>query len=82
MNTGLNKGNALMQMAGILGVDVADTIAAGDAPNDLDMIKAAGIGCAMSNGTDEVKAAADYVTERDNNSGGVAEIIEKFVLGE
>ena len=28
----------------------------------------------------EVKAEADYVTERTNNEGGVAEVIEKFVL--
>ena len=77
---GLNKGNALRQMAGLIGVDIADTIAAGDAVNDLPMIKAAGIGCAMSNATADVKEAADYVTERDNNNSGVAEIIERFIL--
>ena len=77
---GLNKGNALRQMAGLIGVDIADTIAAGDAANDLPMIKAAGIGCAMSNATADVKEAADYVTERDNNNSGVAEIIDRFIL--
>ena len=77
---GLDKGKALIQMADILGIPVEDTIAAGDQANDLEMIKAAGIGCAMKNGTEEVKTAADYVTELDNNEGGVAEIIEGFVL--
>ena len=28
----------------------------------------------------EVKQAADYITENDNNHDGVAEIIHKFVL--
>ena len=67
-------------MAGLIEVDIADTIAAGDAANDLPMIKAAGIGCAMSNATADVKEAADYVTERDNNNSGVAEIIDRFIL--
>lgn len=77
---GLNKGNALRQMAKVLNVAVSDTIAAGDQANDIDMIRAAGVGCAMSNAEKEVKEAADYITEKDNNRGGVAEIIEKFVL--
>lgn len=77
---GLNKGRALSRMAGILGIPVKDTVAAGDQANDVDMISAAGTGCAMANGTDEIKKVADYVTERDNNHAGVAEIIERFIL--
>ena len=80
VNKGLNKGNALRQLAELIGVDIEDTIAAGDAANDITMIEAAGIGCAMSNATDDVKQVADYVTEKDNNNSGVAEIIEKFIL--
>ena len=41
---------------------------------------AMGIGCAMINGSDDVKAQADYITVLDNNQGGVAEIIERFIL--
>ncbi len=80
VSKGLNKGNALLQMAEILGVDRENTISAGDAGNDLQMIEAAGLGCAMSNATDEIKAAAGYITERDNNECGVAEIIDRFIL--
>ena len=80
VNKGLNKGNALRQLAELIGVDIEDTIAAGDAANDIPMIEAAGIGCAMSNATDDVKKVADYVTENDNNNSGVAEIIRKFIL--
>ena len=44
------------------------------------MIKSAGIGCAVANARSEVKAAADYVTERDNNQAAIAEIIKKFMM--
>jgi hydroxymethylpyrimidine pyrophosphatase-like HAD family hydrolase len=43
------------------------------------MIRAAGIGVAMANGTEEVKTYADYVTLRDNNHDGIAEIVDKFL---
>ncbi|MBM3706282.1 MAG: hypothetical protein FJW66_07155 [Actinobacteria bacterium] len=43
------------------------------------MIKLAGIGIAMGNAPEDVKSAADY-TVGDNDSDGVAEALEKFVL--
>ena len=44
------------------------------------MIRAAGLGCAMANGIEAVKAEAGYITKRDNNHCGVAEIVEKFMI--
>ncbi len=43
------------------------------------MIQAAGIGVAMANGLEEVKAAADFIT-LSNDEDGVAAAIEKIVL--
>ncbi|WP_275555602.1 HAD hydrolase family protein [Pseudoflavonifractor capillosus] len=63
-----------------LGIPIENTVAAGDAANDLSMLRAAGIGVAMCNGTDEAKAAADAVTCQDNNHDGMAEIIEKYLV--
>lgn len=77
---GVNKGNAIVWMCQKLGIDIADSIACGDADNDLAMIRTAGIGVAMANGTDEAKASADYITEQDNNHDGIAEVVEKFLL--
>lgn len=77
---GLSKGNALVQLAQRLGIPIENTVAAGDAANDLSMLRATGIGVAMCNGTDEAKAAADAVTCRDNNHDGIAEIIEKYLV--
>ena len=76
---GMNKGQAVERMCRLLGVDIADAVAVGDEANDLSMIRAAGVGVAMANGTGEVKAAADYVTTRDNNHDGVAEVVEVFL---
>lgn len=76
---GLNKGHALRQMASLLHIPLENTVAAGDAQNDLSMIHAAHIGVCMCNGCPECKAAADYVTLRDNNHDGIAEVIEKFI---
>ncbi len=77
---GVSKGSAIRWLCRYLDADISQTVAAGDAANDLSMIKTAAVGAAMCNGEDAVKASADYVTERDNDHSGVAEIIEKFVL--
>lgn len=78
---GTNKGAGLERLASLLGVDLSETIAIGDNSNDISMIKAAGLGCAVANASDEAKACADYVCQADNNAGAVAEVIEKFILG-
>lgn len=75
---GMNKGEAVRMLCARLGVEIENAVACGDAANDLAMLKAAGIGVAMINGSDEVKAAADYITTRDNNHDGVAEAADKF----
>ena len=75
---GVNKGEAVKMLCSLVGVDIENAVAVGDAANDLAMLKAAGVGVAMANGSDEVKAAADYITIRDNNHDGVAEVADKF----
>lgn len=79
---GVSKGQAIVEMSKILGFSIEDSIAIGDERNDMSMIRAAGLGVCMKNGLDVVKEIADYVTESDNNQGGVGEVIEKFVLKE
>ena len=77
---GIHKGSALERLCGILNIPVANSIAAGDEENDLTMLLAAGIGCAMANAVPTVKQAADYVTVHNNDEDGIAEIVEKFLL--
>lgn len=75
-----NKGEAIRFMCRHLGVDIIDTVAAGDEENDLPMIEAAGVGVCMKNGVDSLKEAADYITDNTNNECGIKEIIAKFIL--
>lgn len=74
-----NKGVGLRKLAEILGVNPDAAMAIGDTENDLAIIEAAGIGVAMGNATDAVKARADYVTTT-NTKDGVAAAIEHFIL--
>lgn len=77
---GVSKGNAMTALCTHLGIPLGNTIAAGDAENDISMIEAAAIGVVMQNADESIKSHGNYVTTRDNNHDGVAEIIEKFML--
>ena len=63
----------------IIGIKPEEIIAFGDAENDLDMIRFAGIGIAMGNGEEAVKAAADYVTA-DIDDDGIEKALKHFNL--
>ena len=51
------------------GMDRSEIMAFGDGENDMDMLRFAGIGVAMGNASDMVKAAADYVTDTVDENG-------------
>lgn len=55
-----------------------DTMAIGDAGNDLTMIKMAAIGVAMENSFPEIKKVARYVTT-SNEASGVAQALNTYV---
>ena len=75
---GMSKGEAVKMLSQMMDVEITETVSVGDAANDLSMIEAAGIGVAMANATQEVKAVADYITTLDNNHDGIAEVVERF----
>lgn len=70
-----NKGNALKRFAESLGLTLENCMAIGDGLNDLSMVKVAGMGVAMANAEDEVKAAAKMVTA-SNDEDGVAKALD------
>jgi hypothetical protein len=77
---GVAKDASLEALLARLGYTRENLMACGDGMNDCSMIRYAGVGVAMQNAVDGVKAVADYVTEADNNHDGVAEAVEKFIL--
>lgn len=76
---GSSKGVALQFVAQHLGIPLKAVIAVGDNLNDLEMIQLAGLGVAMGNAPDELKAHADFVTAT-NEQEGLRHVIERFIL--
>ena len=74
---GMDKGVGLADLCEKIGLTLADAVAAGDSANDVGMLKAAGLGCCMSNGTPDAKAAADRVIG-DVREDGLAALIEEL----
>ena len=79
LNKEVSKGQGLIQLAKILDIPLAETMAIGDAENDLSMLEAAGLAIAMGNAVPEIIAIADFQTST-NDEHGVAVALEKFVL--
>jgi Cof subfamily protein (haloacid dehalogenase superfamily) len=74
------KWAALARVARGLGVPPEEIAAIGDDRNDAELLRGAGLGIAMGNAVDEVKAAADLVV-RGNDADGVVEAIERVLRG-
>ena len=73
----VHKGMGLVEFAKYFGIDISETMAFGDGGNDIPILQAAGIGIAMGNADDTVKASANYVTDHID-SDGVAKAIAHF----
>ena len=76
----VTKALGLQELCEILKIDLAETVAIGDADNDKEILQTAGLAIAMGNATDEIKKFADFVT-LDNDNDGVAAAIDKFFGG-
>jgi hypothetical protein len=74
-----SKAEALREMSKLLGIEPEEMMAVGDSPNDIAMLRLAGVSVAVGNGEPEVKEAAKY-TVADNHHDGVAEAVRRFVL--
>ena len=76
---GINKAAGALELAGYLNFDVRDSYAFGDSENDIEILRSCGTGIAMGNGTEETKAAADYVTA-DIEEDGIFLAMKHFGL--
>ena len=76
---GVSKGTALRAMLEALGVEAEAVIAVGDDWNDLEMIEAAGLGVAMADAPEGVRARADHVCGTADEEG-FRDVLERFVL--
>ena len=77
MSKEASKANAVKFLIEMYKIDKENIIAIGDNYNDKGMIQFAGLGIAMGNAPEEIKLAADYVTDTNNNDG-VAKALHNF----
>ena len=73
------KGAALREAAARLGVSPEEIIAFGNAENDIDMLRFAGLGVAVANSPENVKRHADRIAPA-NTEEGVAQVLEEILF--
>ncbi|MDR1231649.1 MAG: Cof-type HAD-IIB family hydrolase [Spirochaetaceae bacterium] len=77
----IDKGSALAFIAQKLDVPREEVFAIGDSMNDEAMLRWAGCGVAMANSDPRIKNIASLITEHSNDDDGVAEVVERYILG-
>lgn len=75
---GVNKGNALKQLARHMRIPLSHVAAIGDEKNDLSMFEVAGVAIAMGNAATEIQATADLIAP-SNDEGGVTWAINQIL---
>lgn len=75
---GVNKGKALVDFCKRMDIPIEETLAFGDAGNDIELLDAAGMAIVTENGTDEAKKHADMICP-SNNDDGVAKALEELI---
>ncbi|HEY0755783.1 MAG TPA: Cof-type HAD-IIB family hydrolase [Ktedonobacteraceae bacterium] len=78
-NIQANKGSALQWLARHLNIPMQRVLALGDSPNDISMLKVAGLGIAMGNAHPAVKAVAGQIVP-SNDEEGVSWVLRELVL--
>ena len=78
----INKGYALQEFCRMNAISLDEIIAFGDTSNDNDMLKVAGCGVCMINGSDDTKALADIITEKPCEEDGWADYMENHFYKE
>lgn len=76
----VSKGNALVDYCNLIDLPIEKVIAFGDTTNDNSMLKNAGIGICLLNGSDDTKAIADAITDYDVENDGVAHYLEDHIF--
>ncbi len=76
----VNKAVALKEFCRMNNIELSQVIAFGDMSNDNEMLKEAGWGVCLLNGSEDAKAHADDITEKDNDEEGFAYYVEEKIL--
>lgn len=78
MPLGIDKAYGLSKLLKRLGYTRSQMICCGDGFNDISMIEYAGLGVAMKNASEQVKASADYIAPHCDEDG-LVDVIQRFI---
>ena len=78
MPLGVDKAYGISKLLGRLGFSRNQMVCCGDGFNDLSMIEYAGLGVAMGNAHEDIRAKADYVAPTCDEDG-VVDVIQRFI---
>ena len=74
-----DKLKSLRRICNERGISLSNVCYIGDDINDIETIKAVGYGCCPADAMQEVKKAADYVTNAIGGTGVIREVVEKVI---
>ena len=75
---GIDKSTGIQHLSRYYGIPTEDVLAFGDEDNDLEMIEFAGLGVAMNNAIDSLKAIADDITPLPHDQDGLAHYLINY----
>ena len=78
MSGEIDKGVGFLEVAALRGIDPQHTVAVGDMPNDVALIRAAGTGYAVANAHASAREAADHIIP-SNSDDGVGRLLEAIL---
>lgn len=81
MNKSATKWNGVKEMLEVCNLSAEEAAYFGDDHDDIEPLRMCGVGIAVANAINEAKAAADHVTESNDNDG-VARFIEQMILAD
>ncbi|NLN50745.1 MAG: HAD family phosphatase [Acholeplasmataceae bacterium] len=76
--SGVSKGKAILKIAEHYNIALEEIISFGDGANDVELLSMSGHGVLMANGSDELKAVSDAITEYSNDEDGVIRYLETY----
>jgi len=79
MHIGATKAKAVSALANYWDISLSEIVAFGDDYNDIEMLQECGVGVAVENAINEVKAVADSICDANDNDG-IAKWLEERVL--
>lgn len=75
---GVSKATGIRALMDAFGIDASEVMTFGDAGNDAEMLRLAGVGVAMGNASDELKSIADLVCDPCEEQGVLKVLEEVF----